>query len=85
MNTLWRAVPLILRAILLAVALLLTIISLHYLVDPVGRAATDAITLGSAMAVSGVRVSFGAFPLAIAVLLLACATSPTRTLHGSSR
>jgi cytochrome b561 len=82
MNRFWRAVPWILRAILLAVAILFTMISLHYLVDPVGRAATDEITLGSVMAVSRVRIGFGAFPLAIALLLFACVSSPKRTLHG---
>lgn len=82
MNTFWRVVPWALRFILLAVAILFTMISLHYLADPVGRAATDDITLGSVMAVSRVRVGFGAFPLAIAVLLFACVASRKRTLHG---
>jgi cytochrome b561 len=82
MNTFWRAVPWILRMMLLAVAMLFTMISLHYLVDPVGRATTDEITLGSVMAVSRVRVGFGAFPLAIAILLFACVASRKRTLQG---
>ena len=82
MNAFWRVVPWLLRFIVLAVAMLFTMIGLHYLADPVGRAAADEIALGSVMAVSRVRVGFGAFPLAIAVLLFACVVSRKRTLQG---
>jgi cytochrome b561 len=82
MKTFWRVLPWILRAVLLAVAILFTMIGLHYLGDPVARAAADEITLGSVMAISRVRVGFGAFPLAFALLLLACVVSRKRTLHG---
>jgi cytochrome b561 len=82
MNAFWRGVPWVLRFILLAVAMLFTMIGLHYLVDPFGRAAADDIALGSVMAVSRVRIGFGAFPLAIAVLLFTCVVSRKRTLQG---
>jgi len=82
MNGFWRAAPWVLRFFLVAVAALFTMISLHYLVDPASRAAADEIGLGSVMALSRVRIGFGAFPLAIAILLLACASSARRTLEG---
>jgi cytochrome b561 len=72
MNAFWRATPWILRAILLGVTVLFTLISWRYLTDPVAKAATDEITLGSVMAVSRMRVGFGAFPLSFAILLAIC-------------
>lgn len=82
MQGFWRLAPWLIRALLLAVTLLFTMIGWRYLSDPVGKAATDEITLGSIMAVSRLRVAFGAFPLGFAAILLWCLTSGQRLLHG---
>ena len=74
--------PWVLRLVILGVTVLFTLISWRYLTDPVAKAATDGITLGSAMAVSRMRVGFGAFPLAFAILLLTCLFSERRILAG---
>lgn len=82
MQGFWRLAPWFIRALLLAVTLLFTMIGWRYLSDPVGKAATDEITLGSIMAVSRLRVAFGAFPLGFAAILLWCLVSRQRLLHG---
>lgn len=74
--------PWLSRLIILFVAVLFTLISWRYLADPVAKAATDEIKLGSVMAVSRMRVGFGAFPLAFAVLLATCLFSEARILMG---
>ncbi len=78
----WRFVPWIARALLVAVALLFTLIGFRYLADPVGRAAADGIALGSSMAISRVRVAFAGFPLGFAAIVLGCLVSTKRLLHG---
>jgi hypothetical protein len=70
------------RLLLLAAAALFTMISLRYLGDPVGRAAADGINLGSVMAISRLRIGFGAFPLAFALLFAVCIVMPRRTFSG---
>jgi len=82
MNGFWRFAPWLTRLLLLATTALFTLISLRYLVDPVGKAAADEITLGTVMAISRLRVAFGAFPLAFAVILLGCLVSTKRHLTG---
>lgn len=70
------------RLLLLAAAALFTMISLRYLGDPVGRAAADGINLASVMAISRLRIGFGAFPLAFALLFAASIVIPRRTFAG---
>jgi len=82
MDKFWRFAPWITRLLLLAVTALFTLIGWRYLADPVGKAAADEITLGSVMAISRLRVAFGAFPLAFAVILLGCLVSTKRLLIG---
>lgn len=82
MEGLWRFAPWMARALLLAVALLFTLIGLRYLTDPVGNAAADGIALGSVEAISRLRVAFGAFPLGFAAVLLGCLVSKERLLRG---
>jgi hypothetical protein len=82
MNTFWRLSPWLIRLLLFTVTALFTLISTRYLLDPVGKAAADAITLGTVMAVSRLRVAFGAFPLAFAVILMGCLVSTKRLLTG---
>jgi hypothetical protein len=69
------------RIVLAAATLLLFRISLGYIVDPIGSVAPHAITLGSAEAVTIMRVSGGVF-LGIALALVACLASEQRILVG---
>lgn len=78
----WRLAPWIARLPLAFAAVLFTLIALKYLTAPVANAAADAISLGSVMAISRLRVAFGGFPLALAAILLACLLSPRRVLDG---
>jgi hypothetical protein len=77
-----RLAPWIARVPLAFAAVLFTLIALKYLTAPVANAAADAISLGSVMAISRLRVAFGGFPLALACILVACLLSPGRVLDG---
>ena len=82
MNTFWRVTPWLFRLILLAVTVLFTLISWRYLANPVANAPVDGITPDSVMALSRLRIGFGAFPLAFAILLLVAVSSEKRLLAG---
>ena len=82
MSVFWRAAPWLTRLLLLAAATLFFLIAFKYLSDPAGNAAADAIGLGSVMAMSRVRVGFGAFPLSVSLILFGCLASPKRVLGG---
>ena len=70
MTFFWRLAPWLTRLLLLAAATLFFLIGLKYLRAPVENAGADAIILGSVMAISRVRVAFGAFPLSLSLILL---------------
>jgi len=70
MSFFWRLAPWLTRLLLLAAATLFFLIGLKYLRAPVENAGADAIVLGSVMAISRVRVAFGAFPLSLSLILL---------------
>jgi len=78
----WRATRWLPRLLLLVAAGLFLMIGASYLSAPVEKAAADQIVLGSVMAISRVRVGFGGFPLAVALVLLGCLISPKRLLTG---
>jgi cytochrome b561 len=78
----WVITPWFARLLLLAAAALFMLIAVKYLGDPVGRAAADEISLGSVMAISRLRIGFGAFPLALSLLLLGSLWSPKRVYSG---
>ena len=84
MTLLWRAAPWFSRLLLLLATVLFLLIGLRYLGDPVNKAAADAISLGSVMAISRVRVGFGGFPLALSLILFGCLLSSRRLLIGLS-
>ena len=65
-------VPWISRAVLLAALVGLTLIGRKFIGDPVGAAAASDITLGSPLALTNMRASFGAFPLGCALFVLIC-------------
>ena len=67
-----QIVPWISRAVLLAALVILALIGRKFIGDPVGAAAASDMTLGSPLAVTNMRASFGAFPLGCALFVLIC-------------
>jgi cytochrome b561 len=67
-----RIVPWISRAVLIAAFVILALIGRKFVVDPVGAAAASDMTLGSPLAITNMRASFGAFPLGCALFVLIC-------------
>jgi len=67
-----KVVPWISRAILLLALVVLTLIGRKFIGNPVEAAAASGITLGSPLAVTNMRASFGAFPLGCALFILVC-------------
>jgi hypothetical protein len=82
MNIFWRFSHWLGRLVLLAAASLFIAIGVKYVSAPVHMAATDGITLGSGMAITRLRIGFGAFPLGFAIILLFCLVSKARLLAG---
>ena len=81
METFWRFAPWLSRLILLAVTLLFARLAWPALADPVQEATNHGISLGSAEAVSRIRIGFGAV-LASSMIALVCLISPRRILTG---
>jgi hypothetical protein len=79
-----RFAPWLNRFVLLAATLVLAMIGRKFITDPVGAAAAANISLGSALAVTNMRASFGAFPLGCAIVAFACVISTRRHLAGLS-
>lgn len=76
-----RSVPWVSRAVMLAALIVLGLISNKFIGHPVDAAAASNITLGSPLAVTNMRASFGAFPLGCALFLAVClATSGLREI-----
>ena len=67
-----RLAPWFSRLVLLAAMLLLAFIGLKFIGDPAGAAAVSSTVLGSPLAVTNMRASFGAFPLGSALFVLFC-------------
>ena len=67
-----RAIPWISRAVLLAALTVLTLIGRKFIGNPLDAAAASDITLGSKLAITNMRASFGAFPLGCALFVLVC-------------
>ncbi len=76
-----RIVPWASRAVMFAALVVLSLISNKFIRHPVDAAAASDITLGSPLAITNLRASFGAFPLGCALFLLVClaTTSLRRT------
>jgi len=70
-----RLSPYFARTVLVLGAALLGMIALHSIIDPVGTAAHNQITLRSDFAVTVQQVGFGAFPLGAALFALGSAFS----------
>jgi len=67
-----RVLPWVSRAVLLAALTVLAMISRKFIGHPVDAAAASNITLGSPLAITTMRASFGAFPLGCALFVLVC-------------
>jgi uncharacterized protein DUF4345 len=67
-----RIMPWISRAVLLAALTVLALISRKFIGYPVDAAAASDMTLGSPLAITNMRASFGAFPLGCALFVLVC-------------
>jgi hypothetical protein len=67
-----RIMPWISRAVLLAALTVLALISRKFIGHPVDAAAASDMTLGSPLAITNMRASFGAFPLGCALFVLIC-------------
>jgi hypothetical protein len=67
-----RVMPWVSRFVLLAALTVLTLISRKFISNPIDAAAASDMTLGSPLAVTNMRASFGAFPLGCALFVLVC-------------
>ena len=67
-----RVMPWVSRAVLLAALTVLTLISSKFIGHPVDAAAASNMTLGSPLAITNMRASFGAFQLGCALFVLVC-------------
>jgi hypothetical protein len=70
------------RFVLLAATLVLAMIGRKFIADPVAAGAASNISLGSALAATNMRASFGAFPLGCAIIAFVCLISIRRHLAG---
>jgi hypothetical protein len=70
------------RFVLSGAGILFTMISIRYLSNPVGATSPFKISLGTATAITNVRIGFGAFPLAFAIVLFSCLLKTRRLLTG---
>jgi hypothetical protein len=67
-----RIVPWISRVVLVFALTVLALISRKFISHPVDAAAASDMTLGSPLAITNMRASFGAFPLGCALFVAVC-------------
>lgn len=77
-----RVAAVLLRAPLLMMTVIFTLVGFSYLSNPVRTAASAGISFASPGGVIVAQVGFAAFPLALALLALTCLISPPRRLAG---
>ena len=82
MNLLSRIAPWLARIVLAGAAFILAMIARKFIADPVGAAAASQIHLGSALAMTNMRASFGAFPLGCALVAAGSLASSRFHLSG---
>jgi len=80
----WTFSPWISRVILLLPTTIFLLISLRTIADPAGSTEEQGISLNSPLGYTILRVGFGGFPLAFAIIVLACLVSTRRLLTGLS-
>jgi hypothetical protein len=79
-----RIAPWVSRFVLFAATFILVMIGRKFIADPVGAAEASNMALGSPLAVTNMRASFGAFPLGCAIFSFLCLVSAERRLTGLS-
>lgn len=77
-----RIAQIVSRVPLIMLTGIFTLISVRYLLRPVQEAAAVGITFSSPGGITVARVGFAGFPLAFAILALACLVSSRRLLAG---
>jgi hypothetical protein len=82
MTVLQRTASWLTRIVLLFATLLFAMIGRKYVFDPVSAVHDAGIQLTTPMALTTMRASFGAFPLACAVVILTCLVSSARNRVG---
>lgn len=82
MSTLARLSPWFTRLVLLSATLLFAMIGRKYVFDPVAAVRDAGIGLNTPMALTTMRASFGAFPLACSASILVCLLSTRRNRIG---
>lgn len=82
MEKLWRFTPLLTRIMLIPPTAIFTLIASRYLFHPVETGTEIGLAFNAPLAVTIIRVGFGAFPLGCALFTLACLISKRRVLTG---
>jgi hypothetical protein len=77
-----RISPWVTRIVLVFGTLLFAMIGRKFVLDPIGAVRDAGIQLATPMALTTVRASFGAFPLACSLAILTCLVSRSRNRTG---
>jgi len=77
-----RVLSILRRVPLVMATLIFTLVGFRNLTNPVGNAAAAGISFHSPGGITAVRIGFGAFPLAFAILAFSCLISTRRLLTG---
>jgi cytochrome b561 len=78
----WHVAPWFSTLVLIFAAFILSMIGVKFVIDPVSAAVASGMTLHSAVAVTNMRASFGAFPLACAIFIVICLASGSHRVTG---
>src|SRR5262245_62222687 len=84
MKPFWKLAPWLSRLILVPPTIIFALIASRYIMHPAQTAATVGISLNTTLAVTIIRIGFGAFPLGCSVFTLSCLISANRVLTGLS-
>ena len=82
MGKFWQLAPWLTRLILLVPATIFALIASRYFLDPARAGAAIGLSFASPLAVTIVRVGFGAFPLGCSLFTLSCLVSRDRLRIG---
>jgi len=82
MEKLWRVAPWLTRMMLMPPTIIFTLIATRYLFHPIQTGAEIGLAFNAPLAVTIIRVGFGAFPLGCALFTLSCLLSKGRVLTG---
>jgi len=82
MEKLWKIAPWLTRIMLTPPTIIFTLIASRYLFHPVQTGAEIGLAFNAPLAVTIIRVGFGAFPLGCALFTLSCLLSKRRVLTG---